>query len=343
MKKIKFALVTLSLLLFISALPLQADVKRETRTKMDFKGTLGAIMKFFGAEKPIRTVEYYKDQVSRSDDIDDKGRITRSQIIDLEKELFINIDHKDKKYSQMTFEEFRQMMKQSLEEMKKGQEKEKKDEPKVEWDFKVDVTKTGETEMIAGQSAEKVILKMEVTSKTTQPATSEGPAQTTQGDLIVTSSNWMVKSLDGQKEIENFHIRLAEKLGLLPEKGGLEQLMQQLGQSHPQLAEAMKKLQQESKKLSGVAVRTHTIYETKTQSTAASETNADKKGTEIPTSVGGLMKGFGKKLVKSDKSESSANVLMEISDELVSAEVLSLEASLFEVPANYKIEPTKAK
>lgn len=130
---------------------------------------------------------------------------------------------------------------------------------------------------------------------------------------------------------------------MMPEKGGLEQMMRQFKQNYPQLADAMKKVQEESKKLSGVPVRTHTVYETKTQATTSSGMKPEKKSTEIPTSVGGLLKGIGKKVVKSEKSESSANVLLEISDELVSVEVVSIEASQFEVPANYKLQPNAMK
>ncbi|MDZ7330375.1 MAG: hypothetical protein ONB13_02230 [candidate division KSB1 bacterium] len=343
MSRIKIVFAILFLTLLSLTLAAQADVKRESVTKMDFKGTLGTIMRIFGADKPMRTVEYYKGNVFRSDNIDDKGRMISSQIIDLDKELFITLDHKDKKFTQMTFEEFRQMMARTLEQMKSDREKAQREHAEVEWDFKVNVTKPGETEVIVGQPAEKVIINILVTSKTTQPAKQEGAAQTAQGDLIVSSSNWMVKSIDGQKEIENFYLKFAEKLGMMPDKGGLEQMMRQLNQSYPQLADAMKKLQEESKKLSGVPVRTHTVYETRTQATPSSGTEPEKKSAEIPTSVGGLLKGISKKVAKSEKSESSANVLLEISDELVSAEVVSIEASQFEIPANYKLQPNAMK
>lgn len=214
-------------------------------------------------------------------------------------------------------------------------------EANVEWDFKVKVTKTGETEMIAGQSAEKVIIKIEITSKTTPPATKPQAAQTAAGDLIVTSSNWMVKSLTGQNEIDNFYQRLGEKLGMVPGKGGMAEMMKQLQQSHPQLAEAMTKLQEEAKKLTGVAVRTHTIYEAQSRPVASADQPAAQKSTEIPTSVGGLLKGLGKKIAKSDQPQSQSNVLMEIHDELLSSEVSPIDGSQFTVPANYKQEKIK--
>ncbi len=334
-------LVATMLLLFIASVGLQADVKRESTNRIDFTGTLGVVMKFFGAGKPRTAVEYYQGNVYRSDYLDEKGKNTTSQIIDLDRELFINIDHKGKKFTQMTFEEFRQLMAQNLKKMEDEPQQAREQEANVEWDFKVNVTKTGETEMIAGQSAEKVIIKMEITSKTTQPATDQQPAQTAQGDLIVTSSNWMVKSLAGQNEINNFYQRLGEKLGMVPGKSGMAEMMKQLQQSHPQLAEAMAKLQEEVKKLSGVAVRTHTIYEAQSRPVAGAEQPAEQKRTEIPTSVGGLLKGLGKKMAKSDQPQTQSNVLMEIHDELLSSEVSPIDGSQFTVPANYKQEKIK--
>lgn len=69
-------------------------------------------MKFFGAGKPRTSIEYYQGNLCRSDYLDEKGQNTTSQIIDLDRELFINIDHKGKKFTQMTFAEFRQLMAQ---------------------------------------------------------------------------------------------------------------------------------------------------------------------------------------------------------------------------------------
>lgn len=334
-KLIIFAMVFVVFFLTTSS---QADVKRESTTQLDFKGTLGAIMKFFGAGKPSTTAECYKGDVYKSDTIDEKGKVTRSEIIDLDKGLFISIDHKKKQYTQMTFEEWRKMLEDNLQKMESEKEKTKPDESKVEWDFKVDVSKPGETELIAGKKAEKVIVKLEITSKSTGKDAETAQVQTMQGDMIVTSTNWMVKELDGQKEIENFYKKMTEKLGVLPGKGGLEDMMAKINQSNPQLAEAIKKMQEESKKLSGVSLRTQTVYETKTVATTLNNEEAVKKDTEIPTSVGGLLKGFGKKIAKPDKEdESNQNVLMQTTTEVTEFEVAPIDSKEFEVPANYKL------
>ena len=333
MMKRNAAIVAMLIIAFFMATNIQADVKKESTTQLDFKGTLGAIMKFFGAGKPSTTAEYYQGDIYKSDAIDEKGKLTRSEIIDLDKELFISIDHKKKQYSQMTFDEWRQMIEQNIQKMESTKEDQaKEDEPEVEWDFRIDISKPGETEMIAGKKAEKVIITLEITAKAT-----DKDAKTEQGDMIVTSTNWMVDEPAGQKEIDNFHKKLFKRLGVLPGKGGLEEMMSKLNQSNPGLAEAIKKMQEESKKLSGVPMRTQTVYVTK--STAASgEQEEMKRDTEIPTSVGGLMRGLGKKIAKPDKEKSDQNVLMESKTEVTAFGVTSIDSKEFEIPGNYKLQ-----
>jgi SOS-response transcriptional repressor LexA len=159
-----------------------------------------------------------------------------------------------------------------------------------------------------------------------------------QGDMIVTSTNWMVDAKEEQKEIESFQKKLAKKLGFLPGKGGMEEMMTKINQSNPQLAEAIKKMQEESKKLSGVPLRAQTVYETKSTATAPGKQEEMKKETEIPTSVGGLMKGLGKKIAKPDKAKSDRNLLMETKTDVTKFEVTSVDAKEFEVPGNYKLQ-----
>lgn len=334
----KLTIAAMFLAAFFMATTIQADVKKESTSQLDFKGTLGAVMKFFGAGKPSTTAEYYKGDVYKSDTIDEKGNVTHSQIIDLNRELFISIDHKKKQYSQMTFEEWRKMIEENIQKMKSEEAEAKKDAPQIEWEFKIDISRPGETEMIAGKTAEKVIIKLIMTSKTTQKDAETSQPQTMQGDMIVTSSNWMVKEMDGQKEIESFHKKLAEKLGFLPGKGSMEEIMSKLNQSNPQLADAMKKLQEESKKLSGVPLRAHTVYETKSAETPSGKQQEMKKETEIPTSVGGLMKGLGKKIAKPEKEKSDQNIVMVSTTDVIKFEASSVDANVFEIPGNYKLQ-----
>lgn len=124
---------------------------------------------------------------------------------------------------------------------------------------------------------------------------------------------------------------------MLPGKGGLEEMMNKLNQSNPGLAEAMKKMQEESKKLSGVPMRIQTVYVTKSTDRSA-ELEEMKKETEIPTSIGGLMRGLGKKIAKPDKEKSDQNDLMETNTDVTKFEVTSVDSKEFEVLGNYKLQ-----
>ena len=80
-------------LLFASA----PDLKKAYSTKVELKGTLGSMMKLFGGNKPTYQVEYLKGDLKRIDTVDKKGKIISSQIIDLDRELFITVDYSNKK------------------------------------------------------------------------------------------------------------------------------------------------------------------------------------------------------------------------------------------------------
>lgn len=330
-KSLMFLSVIVLLLFFVTNI--NADVKKVSTSKMEFKGTMGAVMKFLGAAKPTTIVEYYKDNIYKSDTINEKGKLMASQIIDLDRELFISIDHNKKRYTQMTFDEWRKMIEQNIPKTETEQEK----ATEVEWDVNIDISKSGETETIAGKKTEKVIIKLTISAKVTEQEREESQPQSTQGEMIVTSSYWMANEQEGQQEIKNFQNKLVEKLGMQPGQGGLEEIMSRMTQSNPQLADAMKKLQEESKKLTGVPLRTHAVYET---INAAGEVNnqTEQEDTQIPTSVGGLFKKFGKKITKSDENDSNQNILMETKTEVTKFEVAPIDSKEFEIPEKYKMQ-----
>lgn len=87
-------------ILIISVLALGAsplpDVKTTSTTKLTFKGTLGTMMKMFGGNKPVTSTQYIQGNKSRTDNVNDEGKLTTSTIVDLDREVFVNIDHKKK-------------------------------------------------------------------------------------------------------------------------------------------------------------------------------------------------------------------------------------------------------
>ena len=347
----QFFLLSMAIILLSSPFSF-SDVKYESETQLNLEGVAGKMIKFFGAAKPVKTVEYYKDNAKRSDTFDKKGKLSNSQIIDMDKELFISINHDDKSYTQMTFDEWGEAMKSAMQQFS-GMETEASAEPEtepeatVDWDLKVNVEETGETETIAGKKCQKVILTLEMDAEVTETNPEEGQApESAKGGLIVTSTNWLYKGGNkAKKEMDDFNIRLAKKLGMLPGETSMKDMMAQIMESSPQLGEAMEKIKDEGKKLDGLAMRVHTVYESKVDPETAQkmgdEQAEEDEGMEIPTSVGGLLGGFGKKMLKKkmqkDPEVKERNALMQSDTRVLGITTGPLSQDLFTVPAGYKL------
>ncbi len=334
---ITFSLISFAFVWQLYAAP-RADVKQVSESRVQFKGTLGAVMRFMGANKPIRTATYLKGNVLRTDHFDKKGKLTNSQIIDLDKGLILQIDHKKKKYTQMTLEEWKEMIQASMEAFgQPAEETEPEEEQKtrVEWDFQVDVQKPGDHRKIAGYEAEKAILTITVTGRTMEEQESGEMEETGRGGLKVISTIWLGKSVAGMEEMKAFRQRLAEELGFQPGEGGMKRMLKAIAESHPAIVAALERVKKETEKLEGVPLETHTVYaswgETKKQESMEEEE-------EVPKSVGGLLKGFGRKLRKKKKKDKNKpNVLMETRNRTVELKTKSLPADLFAAPQGYKL------
>jgi hypothetical protein len=336
--------ILLAGVLVLAASPLP-DVKTTSTTKLTFKGTLGTIMKMFGGNKPVTSTQYIQGNKSRTDNVDEEGKLTTSTIVDLDREVFVNIDHKKKEYTEMTFDYYRNMLKSMGGKAEEKQEREKS-EPEVKVSFDVKVDKTGEKRTIAGYNAEKVILTM--TAQGEKQTEGDNAGEMDKGGMIITSNNWLANEVKGYDEVIAFHKTFAEKIGMTP-GGGLAGIIEKLTKSNPQLAEAMKKLEEEGKKFQGVALLTESVFETWAEPSGAQasapETMPEEQ--EKPKTVGGLLGGFGKKLgqkamKKDDNADSPGrNVLMESTTEISEISNASLNSGLFVVPTDYKKKEVK--
>ncbi|MBN1478700.1 hypothetical protein EH223_17210 [candidate division KSB1 bacterium] len=344
-----FILVTLSM----------ADVKYVSTTTVEMEGAVGSMMKFFGAGKPIKSVDYYKGDLKRSDTFDRKENLETSQIIDLESELFVTVDHKEREYSQMTFNEWKKRLEESLKQL--GEEEygatdttAAEPEAKVDWELKFDVEETGEKEKIAGKNTEKVVLTIDLDAEVT--STEEQPGQepeSAKGGMIVTSTHWLYKGDNAaKKEMDDFNMRLAEKLGFVPGSASAQQMMAKIIEQNSRLGEAIETMQEEGAKLEGISMRVETLYETKVDPETARKIEEEKaredekEDTEIPTSVGGLLGGFGKKMMKKhmekkDEGVKERSTLMRSTTEVLELDVSALGNELFNVPNDYKLEKSE--
>ena len=332
----------MTILIAICAISLHAGpgVKTVKTSSTKFHGFLGTMMKMSGGDKTFTATTYLESNRSRTDRVNEQGKLENTTITDLDREVIINIDHKKKEYTEMTFAEFKEMMAKMKEKMAGMQPQAPQGSPEVKMEFDYKVDHTGEKQTIAGFSAEKVIVTMQ--AKGEKQATTTAPAG--KGGMVITSTQWMAKDAPGKAEWLAFSQKFAEKMGL-----GIDGAMNQwqaLAAFNPQLAKAVEKLAEEGKKLEGVPVKTESVFETWSDqaTTAAPASGEGEKSSEMPASVGGLLGGLGKKMAPKPKAGSAPgrSVMFESSDETKEISTGAFNADLFSTPAGYKKVERKA-
>lgn len=180
------------------------------------------VMKFLGAGKPTETAE----------------------IIRIDKEVFWELEMKDKKYKEQTFAQVRADIEKSLADGKKAKAKHLKDHPEDSLSYKTtfDVRKSGKSDTIAGHAAEQYFIMIETYGKS-----SEGG----EGKMQISMDTWLSKDIDNSEQI-NFAMTLAEKLGYSGRnRQSLEGVLLGLGIDPNEITDVMKDLK-------GIALRTTT-------------------------------------------------------------------------------------
>lgn len=322
------------------------------------------VMGFFGAKGLDNTSStvYIKGDLMRSDTFLN-NEMTQSSIIRLDREEIINVEHKKKSYSVLTFAEMRQQMQKAVESLKKpATDSQESKTPEVKVEPKISVKDTGESKVINGFSAHHFILSVQLE---TQDANTKD-----KGSLDLVSDVWVAKDVSGFEEQREFFHKYALKMGYA-------QMSKDLGISpaaqDPRMMRAMEELSKETAKMDGVPVLTIAALggsgtpsaETQqAQAAAPSSANSDSKeddrespakesvGKSLGKVLGGFG-GFGKKKKKEEPakptSERTAPVdsastpggsvsmnLMTMTTELKSVSSETLSANLFEVPQGYK-------
>lgn len=316
------------LVLFFMSLCARADVRHESVIEYRFSGTLGTVMKVFGLEKPIHTVDYYKGDIKRSDVLDKKGRIRTSEIIDLENELLISVDHKKKRYTQMSFDEWRQKMQEALQEIHEmeTEREEEQAEYEREYSYDFDIEVADKPEEVHGFEASKLTMTVDVFSR--EKGSDGDPVR----EMTVITDHWLSPELAGNDEINFFNTKLMEKLAVDPEEAEMDRMFEQLSQTNPQLAEAMKRMEDEKSKLDGVPIKTVMVFE-------AYKPESEEEPEE-ETGGGGLFGGLKKKATKKvlgGGGEDSGKVL-EIKSDILEHSTSAIDSDSFTVPENYKLK-----
>lgn len=340
----------LALMLSVSAgSSLLADVRTEEKTLVRFEGGMGKVINFFAgksAKEGVKTTVAVKgDRKALFGDTD-------GTIVDLTEEKVYDLDMKKKTYTVITFAEIRRRMEEARrkaeEEQKKAAAEEAKDakettkadenEPQMEVDF--DVKETGQKKAINGFDTREVIMTITMREK--------GKTLDQSGGLVLTSDMWVTPSVAAMRELIDFEIRYAKQLNGPATFGASAEQMQAALVAHPALKQGLARMAEEGKKMDGTAILTTTTMEAvkSAEQLAAEQKSGAERAEEkssAPTSVGGLLGGFGKRLAKkNDKDKEEAGpkaraAFMTITNERLSIST-TVAANDVAIPAGFREE-----
>jgi hypothetical protein len=196
-----------------------------------------------------------------------------TEITDLDKETITRIDTAHKTYTVMTFAQMRQAINEMPKQMEQAQQKMKEaqaqqaQQPQPKSDLKttfdVSAKNTGVTKTVNGLTAQEqvVTMQMHVTDPNAPP--SEAVNSVT---YVVTTDSWIAPDPPEVKEIQDFDLRMVQKLMAGVDTAAFQEQMTQMRQmgqnsglaqmfgAKPGSAEAMAQMGKEMAKLKGTRV-----------------------------------------------------------------------------------------
>lgn len=362
------ALACAALLAALLAAPAAADVQITHRTTSEGLGG-------FGDGTNVSTQWITADKARSEDAFTYTGRFktlvgkkpkTSVSITRLDRELVWNLEPEKKRYTEMTFEQMRALMRGGMAEAEAEMaEAEGQGAPQdEEMEFTVDVKKTGAKQDVNGFPCEQVVITC--TGKPKQPKPGEAGRE-----LKLIMDQWLTPNVPGQAEVEAFYRAMAAKLGVEEEMRRLGPMAQKMYgnaikamgdelkdvKGHPvkstftiegppptaedrRDAEERAKAVEDAEKDMGRADRAADAQDAASAGSAAAE--GSKSG--VAGAVGGflgrkLANAAAKKATEKAKGQQGAadGPLFKSVTELVSVSSGAAPAGAFEVPAGFKL------
>lgn len=299
MIRTRLALVVVAALVVLHASPF-ADIRKDEKTKVEFGGVLGGVVKVFGGkaarEGVTSTVAVKGDRKATMND-------STGQIIDLAEEKVYDLDLKKKTYKVTTFAELRRQMeearKKAEEDARKAAPTEKKEaapankEKAPEMQIDVDVKNTGVKKTINGFDAHQVTM--------TVTAREKGKTLDENGGLVTTTDMWLAPRVPAMKDVVDFDRRYAEKLygsmmtGVSPEQMAAAMAL------YPMMKDVLGRVNVEGGKMDGTAIlTTMTMEGVKSQAQLEQEQKQGQQESKVDASGGlsGALGGFARRAVK---------------------------------------------
>jgi hypothetical protein len=329
-------------LLALASYSLQADVRSDQKTHVEFAGGLGRMINMFGGkaarEGVTSTVAVKGDRKATMND-------ATGQIIDLAEEKVYDLDLKKKSYRVTTFAELRRRMEEAQKKAQADAQKEaahEKEKPAAadpnakQFEVDFDVKNTGQKKAINGFDTHEAVVTITVREK--------GKTLEQGGGMVMTSDMWLAPKIPQMKEILDFDMRYAKALyGTMVAGVSAEQMATAMAM-YPMMKDAMGKMSAEGGKIDGTAIQTTTTMDAvKSEQEIADEakanaSNGDSKSS-TPTSAGGLLGGFAKKMASKkmggDEAPKARATFMTATTEVLKV-VTDVTPADVAVPAGFK-------
>jgi hypothetical protein len=278
---------------------LEADVRADEKSHVEFGGVLGRMVNLFGGKAAREGVT---SMVAVKGDRKATLSDATGQIIDLGEEKIYDLDLKKKSYKVTTFAELRQRMEEAQrkaeENARKRPSQEKsaaseapdKNQKEVEIDF--DLKDTNQKKIINGFDTHEVVMTITVREK--------GKTLEESGGLVLTSDMWMAPKVAAMREIVDFEIRYAQKLaGPMVAGASAEQMAAALAM-YPAVKDAIGRMNTENVKMDGTAIETTvTIDAVKSAAQIEQEhQQSDDDSKSSSSGVNSILSGFAKKMAQ---------------------------------------------
>jgi hypothetical protein len=336
MKRVCLAVAATAVAVTFASRPLNADVRADEKTHVEFSGMMGHMVGMFGGkaahEGLTSTVAVKGDRKATLND-------ASGQIIDLAEEKVYDLDIRKKSYRVTTFAELRRRMEEARKKAAEsaGREQAKQPEPdknqkQMEVDF--NVRNTGEKKAINGYDTHESVMTVTVREK--------GKKLEESGGLVLTSDMWLAPRIAAMKEVAEFDARYAKALyGSMIAGVSAEQMGTALAM-YPMIKDAVARMNAEGVKLDGTAILTTTTTEAvKSAEQMAQEAkqgqSEDDSKTPPPGGISSALGGFAKRAMKKKtEGEPQARSTVFTSTHEVLKVTTDVSAADVAVPAGFK-------
>ena len=186
-----------------------------------------------------------------------------STITDIPNRRIINLNHKEKEYSVITFEDMMAMLEEAGQYAQgrvdsARQDMADEDVPEYTVEFKLTVNDTGKEKKFDGKKAGQKVMVIETIFEPKDASADTLPS----GSLFVINDMWLATDLPEMRVAEEFNRDLGEELNQELGQMNLASILSNVLKSDPRIGNAMEKAKEEMKKVDGYPLATTTIFVT---------------------------------------------------------------------------------